>query len=169
MKRHLAIIGLAVAVTYMMTGCEDSTAQSKIEEQKQIIQGMSERIAMLEGAVAEMQRKTAGEETQARTDRDRLAEIQALVNSRLNAINTEFQTQLLAMREDVQQMNKLITDRAAEDEAINVKLKDGQLYNENIRTEMETFFQNRMETTLDTMLDNRLRDVYPYLYYHKQY
>jgi hypothetical protein len=26
-----------------------------------------------------------------------------------------------------------------------------------------------METTLDTMLDNRLRDVYPYLYYHKRY
>ena len=169
MKRYIAVIGLAIAVISVMSGCEDTSAQTKIEEQKQTIQAMSERISKLESVIAEMQRQSAGKETQARTDRDRLSEIQALVNSRLNTINTDFQSQLLSMRDDVQQMNKLITERAAQDDAINAKLKDGQLYNENIRTEMESFFQNRMETTLDTMLDNRLRDVYPYLYYHKRY
>ena len=169
MKRFSYAVASLLAVAFLIAGCEDKAAQIKIQEQQQTIQGLNERIGKLEEAVADLQRKSAGKETQERSDRDRLNEIQSLVNARLGQIDAAFQTQLTELRSDVQSMSELIAQRAAEDEAINKKLKDGQLYNENIRTEMESFFQNRMETTLDTMIDNRLRDVYPYLYYHKRY
>ena len=162
---RVAILALLMAVA----GCSDEQARKEALEAKQRVATLETKIADLETKLAELNARVGESSQNTATVDDRLREIETAANKGLAELQEQQQSDNRKLMDLVAEMKETVEKRAAEDDEMNKKLKEGMLYQENLKTEMESYLEGSLEPMVTEIIDHKLQDVYPYAFFRKRY
>lgn len=169
MSRKSVLFTVLAMTVLVLSGCTDETARKSNSEQASTIQELNAKISELQGDMKDLKKRMSDTQSQGESVDDSQRDFETRLLKKIQGLKNSQQGEFVELNELMVGLQKDVQARADEDREMNDKLKEGMLYQQNTRTEMETYLKNRMEEIVVEIIDNKLQEVYPYAYYKKRY
>ena len=169
MTRKLICATALAGLILCAASCVDEKAREDINSNQSQLDKMRQQIQDMDNQIKKMDNTVSGMHYEPTNVAQIQEKLENVISTRMLEIKNS-QTNLL--NEQIKKLNELseqIQKNSKDDSEAIKKLAEGQLYTENIRTEMETYFKGAIEKTMETMIDSKLSEVYPYIYLNKRY